>query len=400
MTARRSISDTTRSDGTALRFTFAVLIALLIAGVSSGLCQSVTANQVHGDRMEALLDSTATETYNYNFSGALKLAEDMIRLYPDRPEGYIYKCGIYSKMLMEEAFQSPDSIWKIYKPLVEKGCELSKQRVKTNPEDIKDLFNYASALVYRSRYDAAKSDWIGLMSDAVKSKKMLEKALEVDPTFYDAYSGIGAFDYYAAHLPWYLKPVAFLLGIKGDEAGGIADLKKASRLGNHSKAEAASFLAEIVYTDEKKFDEIAALASDLHRKYPGNLDYTRTLCFAYYKLHEYGKVIECADQAVNHDTIGEPDRFLSMAYIRFYRGESFAAMKSHYDAAIADYSKAIEIGEPSVLVTQAYYGRGTVYEKMGEWKMARADYQTVLKLNGDDRACRLAKVALDSLKSR
>lgn len=349
--------------------------------------------------MSTMMDSTVQQTYNYRFEAALATTDSMISTYPDRPEGYIYKCGIYSKMLAEDLFDSPDSIWQEYKGLVERACELSKTSFEANPEDVEGLFHYASALVYRSRYDAWKRDWLGLMSDGVKSRKLLEKAIKLEPDFYDAYSGIGAFNYYAAHLPWYLKPVALILGIKGNEEEGIVQLKKAARLGNYSRAEAASFLTDVVYSDKKEFPKIAILALDLHKEYPGNLDFVRTLCFACYKLHNYRKVIQYADPLLAC-CAGDSSRFLSLAYIRFYRGEAYAALKTNYGGAIVDYSKTIQMGEPSVLVSQAYYGRGSLYERLGKRGKAIADFETAMKLNGDDRSCRLARAALDSLKSQ
>ncbi len=294
----------------------ALLVTVFIASYQ-GLAAVREADTLRS--MSSMMDSTVQQTYNYRFESALLTTDSMISTYPQSPEGYIYKCGIYSKMLAEESFDSPDSIWKVYKKLVGRACELSKTSYEANPDDVENLFHYASALVYRSRYDAWKRDWFGLMSDGVKSRKLLEKAIKLEPDFYDAYSGIGAFNCYAAHLPWYLKPVALVLGIKGNEEEGIAQLKRAARLGNYSRAEAASFLTDVVYSDKKEFPKMAGLALELHEQYPGNLDFVRTLCFASYKLHHYRKVIQYADPILARYT-DDTSRFVSLAYIRFNRG--------------------------------------------------------------------------------
>jgi tetratricopeptide (TPR) repeat protein len=383
----------------ATKFTPAYLTALIlfvIVGACQRQAEAREADSLH--TMSIMMDTTVQQTYNYRFEDALATTDSMISDYPDRPEGYIYKCGIYSKMLAEDSFNSPDSIWRMYKGLVERACELSKTGYEANSDDVENIFHYASALVYRSRYDAWKKDWLGLMSDGVKSRRLLEKAIKLRPDFYDAYSGIGAFNYYAAHLPWYLKPVALILGIKGNEEEGIVELKRAARLGNYSRAEAASFLTDVVYSDKKEFRKIAKLALDLHKQYPGNLDFVRTLCFASYKLSDYRKVIRYAYPILARYR-GDSIRYLSLAYIRFYRGESYAALNTNYEGAILDYSKAIQMGE-SVLVSQAYYGRGALYERLGKRRRAIADFDTTIELNGDDRSCKLARAALDSLKSQ
>lgn len=399
---KKSISATTKSDGRVLKKKPILLLAAAAIVAFAGYahtCRAAQSPNSH-DKMESMMDSTIGETYNYRFGRALAITDTMIAMYPERPEGYIYKCGIFSKMLVEECFQSPDSVWSLYKRLVDKACELSKKKVESEPDDVTGLFHYASALVYRSRYEAAKNDWIGLMTDGVKSKKVLEKAIGLDPHFYDAYSGIGAFNYYAAHLPWYLKPVALVLGINGNEEEGIAELKKAAQFGDYSKAEAASFLADIVCKDKKNYPEMVRLALALHRQYPGNLDFVRTLCLAYYKLHDYDSVIRYSDPTLSKYKSSNSGRFLSLAYILFYRGESYMALKMNYPGAIADYSKAIEMGEPIALASMAYYGRGSLYERLGMKLKAVSDFETAIRLNGDDNACRLARVALDTLKIR
>lgn len=379
-----------------------LVLAAVMSTASVALCAGGQAASLPKlpTKISSLMDSTVQETYNYRFSRALEFADSMIALYPDRPEGYIYRCGIYSKMLNEGSFQSPDSVWKIYRVAVDRACKLSKERLEIAPDDVRALFNYAGALVYRSRYEAAKNDWLGLMSDGVKSRNLLEKAVGLDPHFYDAYSGIGAFDYYAAHLPWYLKPVALVLGISGNQEKGIHELKEAAQFGDYSKAEAASFLADIVYTDSKDYIGIVRLSLELHTKYPGNLDFVRALCFGYYKLQDYNKVVQYADPCLAHFAGADSMRFISLAYIRYYRGEAFAALRTNYNDAIADYSKTIEMGAPSVLISRAYYGRGSVYERLGNRQKAMSDFETAIRLNSDDDACREARVALDSLKTR
>ncbi len=56
------------------------------------------------------------------------------------------------------------------------------------------------------------------------------------------------------------------------------------------------------------------------------------------------------------------------------------------------------MGEPSVLVSQAYYGRGSLYERLGKRGKAIADFEIAIKLNVDYHSCKLARAALDSLK--
>lgn len=309
-----------------------------------------------------MISSTIEDTYNYRFNSALQTTSKMIASYPKEPEGYLYKCGVWWKMLEEGCVGSVDSTKHEIKRLIDKACEFSAARIDANPNDVKGLFYYAGSLVYRARYGATKSDWLAVMTDGTKSRKLLQKAIELDPGFYDAYSGIGAFNYYAAHIPWYLKPVAFVLGISGNEEEGIAQLKEAAQLGRYSKTEAAEFLASVVYVNKEDYPDATDLMLELHQHYPDNLDFIRNLCSAYYKMQEYTQVIYQADSVlVEYDTVNSCHR-TSIEYIRYYRGAS--------------------------------------YERLSQKEKAIADYEMVVRQDGDDYPCRQARAALDRLRER
>jgi tetratricopeptide (TPR) repeat protein len=312
--------------------------------------------------LEAMMNATIESTYSYDFKEALETTKKMIMAYPTKPEGYLYRCGVYQKMIEEDCIGSVDTTTLGISKLIDKACELSAAEVKENPDDVLGLFCYAGALVYRARTEAAHRDWLAVMSDGIKTKKLLEKAIEIDSNFYDAYSGIGAFGYYAARMPWYLKPIAFVLGVSGNEDEGILQLRKAAQLGRYSKIEASVFLASVVYANKEEYSSAENIMLELHRQFPGNFDFIRNLCHDYYKMQNYGAVISYADTALSMGDTSASCHSRSLGYIRFYRGKS--------------------------------------YERLNENDKAMADYEMVVRLNGADYSGKEAKAALEELRNR
>ncbi len=335
-----------------------LILLVSIHPLKSALAQATDSTA----RLEELIDSTLAETYNYRFNDALETTSEMISSYPEQPEGYLYRCGVYWKMLEEGCASPGDSVKRKIKTLVDKACTLSAARVDTSRRDIRALFYYAGALVYRARYEMMKSDWLAVMSDGLKTRKLLEEAVRIDSTFYDAYSGIGAFNYYAAHIPWYLKPIALVMGISGNEEVGIDQLKIAARLGKYSRTEAAEFLASVVYPNKGNFGRAVKLMLDLHREYPGNLNFVRTICSTYYRMGEYNKAIHYANLALSGAREVDTSCGTSLAYIRFYRGTS--------------------------------------YESLNNTESAIADFRVLAGLKNGDYACRQARAELDRLRRR
>jgi tetratricopeptide (TPR) repeat protein len=64
----------------------------------------------------------------------------------------------------------------------------------------------------------------------------------------------------------------------------------------------------------------------------------------------------------------------------FNQGNAYYQLKD-YQAAIADYTKAIEIN-PNI--TEPYIYRGSLYSKLNEYQAAIADYTKVIEINPND----------------
>jgi len=353
---------------------------------------------------EAVLDSmvleTMNDTYNFRFEEATSITDRMIKNYPEMPQGYLYKCAVRLKMIEEGCAGPRDSANAEVKDLIDNACKLSAALVEKNPNDLMANFCYAGSLVYRAGYEARGGDWFSVMSDGVKTRKLLEKAIALDPHFYDAYSGIGAFNYYASHIPWYLKPLAYLLGVEGSEEKGISELTTASQFGKYSKVEAANFLASVVYPEKKDYASSARLMEQLHDRYPWNLDFTRTLCWDYHMLQSYGSVVTLSDSALTQIRFDGRCHAREIGYLRFMRGEAYAKLNLNSSIAVADFTKMIQIGQPKFLLTWSYYSRGSVYVSMGKRVNAISDFEKVVSLKGDSYTYDQARIALDSLKEK
>lgn len=306
-----------------------------------------------------LVISIINDTYSCEFDNALDEASKLIGILPEEGIGYFYKGGIYKRMMEEGCLESNDSTMRETRSLIDKACQLSEQKLRAHSDDVMAHFYYAASLVYRAWYESRNHDWIAVMSDGIKTKKQLEKVIEIDPSFYDAYTGIGAFNCYAARLPWYLKPFALVVGVSGDEDKGIEQLKKGAQFGEYSKIEANLFLGSVVYVNREDYASSAELLLELHREFPSNFYITQYLCQDYFELKDYAQVVSIANSALG---AGDPDGYCQrerLSQIQFFRGES--------------------------------------YERLNERKEAVADYEMVVRLDGDRFAGREAKAALDRL---
>jgi tetratricopeptide (TPR) repeat protein len=289
-----------------------------------------------------LVTSIINETYSCDFDNALDKAGELIKVLPGEAEGYFYKGGVYKRMMEEGCLESNDSTMRVVKSLIDKACQLSERKCNASPDDVVAHFYYAASLVYRAWYESKSHDWIAVMSDGLKAKKLLEKTVEIDPDFYDAYAGIGAFNCYAARLPWYLKPFALVVGVSGDEDKGIEQLKKAAELGKYSRTEATLFLGSVVYPNREDYSNSIKLLVSLHREFPLNFYISQYLCKSYFELENYTQVIGIADTALTAGGHDGPCQRERLSFIQYFRGKAFEQLDKK-DKAIADYEAIVRL---------------------------------------------------------
>ncbi len=116
----------------------------------------------------------------------------------------------------------------------------------------------------RGRLSASRQRWLAAYLDGRRSYMAETRAVALDPNEYDAYLGLGAFDYYAATLSRLLRLFAFTAGSK---QRGLAELELAKN-GRFSGVAARLLLVGIDWTFEKKPQEAWRILEKLSARYP------------------------------------------------------------------------------------------------------------------------------------
>jgi hypothetical protein len=139
------------------------------------------------------------------------------------------------------------------------------------PERAEAWFYRGAALGARGQWRVLREERLAAARDGKRIKAALERALALDPAMVDASFGIGAYRYYAAIAPGYLRWLRWLLLLPGgDRAGGLAQMERASRDGILVRAEADYQLHVIYLWYEGRFMDALALVRGLQRRYPRN----------------------------------------------------------------------------------------------------------------------------------
>jgi len=142
--------------------------------------------------------------------------------------------------------------------------------VHRHPDDAEGWLYRSSAYGARGRYAVTvRPSPLHAVEDGLAAYRAVQLALARDPRLADAGLGTGAYDYFSATLPPFIRPVAWLLGFRGSRERGLQELQTTMTGGRHARTEAALLLLS-AYWSENHAAQFARLATQLRGANPHN----------------------------------------------------------------------------------------------------------------------------------
>lgn len=256
-----------------------------------------------------------------DFDDAKKIYDGLIEDYPDEPVGYFYMAAvIQSQMLDEENFNYKQEFEEFIKKCIKKSKNLQVERT----DDPWLFFYEGSAYLYQSFLKSKLNDWWGAYRDAGKGVNRLEKSLELDSTFYDAYLGIGSYKYWKSTKIKFLDWLPF---ITDEREQGIKLIIKAIERGEFVSLIGRDQLAWILI-DANRLEEAKRYAIKNHELFPDSRFFQWTLNKVYYQNKEWDKAYYGYDSLLqdikniqNNNHYNEVACLLRMAEIHYETGQ-------------------------------------------------------------------------------
>ena len=102
-----------------------------------------------------------------------------------------------------------------------------------------------------------------------KAYQYQKAIIDEDPEFYDSYLTVGTYEYVLSNLPWYVKWIASIAGLRGNEARGFEYLILAAENSRFVSNE-ARLLLMVLYVREEQYEYSLEMAQQMHRRFPEN----------------------------------------------------------------------------------------------------------------------------------
>lgn len=292
---------------------FLLLFVLLFFTSAPGFAETPSSST----EIKRTLETGIELTIRNDFAGAATVFEALIRQYPDNPCGYFYLGATYqAEMLDCENYALLDT----FRVLMDKTIVLAKAQQKVNKNDPWALFFEGSAYLYRSFMDSKRSKLWGAYRNAVKGVDRLEKALEMDSTFYDAYLGIGSYKYWKSVKA---KSLTWLPFLSDEREKGIKMVHQAIEHGYFTRYVGRDQLAWILLSKGDLADALAQAEAN-YQLFPESRFFRWTLIEIVYKNGQWDRALELYEDMLqtvreipgnNHHN--EVDCLIRMAEIHF-----------------------------------------------------------------------------------
>lgn len=345
-----------------IKFT-AVLFLILIC---SGFSQQVTEKQI-----QVGLD----KIYNFNWDDGFKAFNSIIKKNPDDPRGYHYKSIIFLWYYLGNLNETNlDSF--IY--FSDKSLELAN--LKLTQKNTAELRYLIGSIYYnKSIAEARSGNYLQALWTSNQMKSSLEEAVELKPDFYDAFLGLGLYNFALSQIPSTLEWAANLVGITADKELGLTYVNQTVKKGKLSKIDAQYYLSQLysrVIVDHPAAKE---LLNNLVKRYPKNLLFNFSLAWVDYELND----LASAEKHLRFVINSNDDLFpFVVSNSNYLLGHVFFA-RNQFDSASVYYKNYLKLSVNDDYKGYTNYRIGLCYELSDNRKEAIKFYENSSDGNSD-----------------
>ncbi|HEY6802985.1 MAG TPA: hypothetical protein VI306_05335 [Pyrinomonadaceae bacterium] len=365
--------------------------------------------QADQNRLETLRKSGLEALYNIDYDKAYREFKQIADLYPDHPAGSqllaarLWIKNLYESRRLQSSLYSSESFYtngddKVDPKLVEEFRSLTREskrlaeaRLRQYPNDIEALDFLANTEGLKASFEeAVERRHFAALRDGNDAVEHHRDVLKRDPTYLDAQLTIGLYEYVIGSLPLPIKLVAGVTGYHGSKKKGLSLLEQVAKEGKWARDDAKTVLV-LLYTREKRYDDVLALTRELSVKYPRNY---------LFRLETADALVAIAEvKRKNKDEAGaaqaEKEAFATFEELLRDRNVRDAAVRAldliHFkygevlltagqnDRAAKEFLTTTKVERAEAgLVTMAHLFAGRAYDAAGKRDEALAQYKEVL----------------------
>jgi predicted Zn-dependent protease len=341
--------------------------------------------------------------YNLDYTTARAKFEEIRKRWPHHPAGDLYvaniiwlehlyklrrlQTGLYQNESFYAGFEGSkdneqgDSVEakvdREFRALMTTAKAKAMTLVNMNRNDPYARYYLGAVYSVMAAYEAstARKFWSALRNGS-KGIDAHQQVLKMKPDYYDAYLSVGLYDYVIGNLPFAVKALIAMGGVRGNKERGIKQLN--SIIENKAEnADDARVMLIGIYQNENKPEAALAILQEFTQRYPNNFLFRLEFASVLSQLKRKDEAI-AAFEALLKEAGSNSPAARAMDLIRFQYAEALAKHDEFARAAQQFLAAAKENNAEPGLVTMALLRAGQVYDLAELRNEALAQYKVVL----------------------
>ncbi len=301
-------------------------------------------------------------SYQMDIEQSESVFDEAIREWPEYPEPYLFKGGLYLNMFQNLNNETQEEVSKLKEQILylnNKAIEIARKLIKESPDDESLQYCIGGATGNIGRFYILNGQMWKAFWKGKKGYKMMKKIVDKDQEYYDAYLGLGIYNYFSAIMPKFVKALSFLLGgSTGDKDEGIRQLKLVRDNSSLLSVEARKILLR---TDrgEEDWDAFFLNSKWLAEHYPENVYFQVPYV---YGLTQNKQSRDAMNQLNKVNTMlqNDPSQLALNMRVKYFRYVGFLNYKlGNYSVSEQSYMKALDLSRdvfpPTRIWGEDYY---------------------------------------------
>lgn len=327
------------------------------------------------EELDARLRAALEASYRMDFAGArseLAAAESWAKDHPLVPFGeLLIEWWMVTAAVWEE---DPDRCAAML-AAIDRSLAAAEAKIEAGDPTGEGHLVKGATLGLLGRWHIKNRHWWKSYKVGKDAKEQLQRAIEINPDLYDAYAGIGIYDYFVAKLPGIVRWLAFT-GQTADPADGMRLIELSLEKGSYTNVGTRAALTLIFLRNELEPERALETIDALIEEHPESPFFGSLKLIA---LFDLGRPEELMLEANRQAEFLAGGRFPSSREAQGAFAEGLAYFRAgEWDQAKAAYQRAADRGNPSdPFTTWAKLHLGNIADVEGDRRQARQIYREV-----------------------
>lgn len=309
-------------------------------------------------QVQVLIQQGLDQAYNMELNSAEKTFNKVLELRPNSPLGYYHIAQIHFWIYLGS--RDPGE-YQVFLKFADMAQERAEKVIDKYPKDYQTKYLAGNLASFRAMAQATNNSSVDAFWSSKKAVNYYEETLELNPKFYNAYLGLGLFDYAMSFVPDFLKWAVNLTGLSSDKKRGFNYIKTAFKKGTE-KTEASFHLSKI-YTDYlAEYDSAFILLQSLSSRYPSNTLFIYQYAVSLIKDKQLNRANDMLNRVINLHNKKLPQ----ITALSYYRKGEIYFKKNQFKTAIKNYEKFLDTSKELDFIGFAALNTALCYKQNGQ----------------------------------